>query len=238
MCFVGDDLLRLVVGGLCSDTECVCGGAQQCNQLGKPLYARSKSEDEMWVMLLEKGYAKLHRHYENLKTGFVDYALRDLTGGVSQQIKWTRPEDEAAITSKAGDIFQRCVECLDLGCLMGCSAVVPKGRQREIDVEGFGILKGHAYSLLAYAELKEVESGIVHQLLRVRNPWGQREWEGPWGDDREEWNIQMSSTDGSSMTAFDELNRQLEEKYLEEKPELAKFDFGNDGCAISLLTDE
>ena len=34
----------------------------------------------MWVMLLEKAYAKLHRSYENLKTGFVDYALRDLTG--------------------------------------------------------------------------------------------------------------------------------------------------------------
>jgi hypothetical protein len=141
-----------------------------CNQLGKPLYARSGSEDEMWVMLLEKGYAKLHRNYENLKTGFVDYALRDLTGGNSQQVKWTRPEDEEALESKAAEVWERCVTSLDLGCLMGCSATVPKGRKREVDTDGYGILKGHAYSLVAHVTLTEVETGTVHQLLRVRNP--------------------------------------------------------------------
>lgn len=215
-------------------------GRSQCNQLGKPLYARSGSEDEMWVMLLEKGYAKLHRNYENLKTGFVDYALRDLTGGISEQYKWTRPEDDATLTSKAEEIFQRCVTCLDLGCLLGCSATVPKGRQREVDTEGYGILKGHAYSLLAYATLTEAESGIVHRLLRVRNPWGQREWEGRWGDNTVEWELQVSSADGSSVTALEEINRQLKDKHMKRDevaeqvsfgslPEMAKFEFGNDG---------
>ena len=77
-----------------------------CNQLGEPLYARSGSEDEMWVMLLEKGYAKLHRNYENLKTGFVDYALRDLTGGNSQQIKWAPPETDDALATKSDEVWK------------------------------------------------------------------------------------------------------------------------------------
>jgi hypothetical protein len=217
-------------------------GRSQCNQLGKPLYARSGSEDEMWVMLLEKGYAKLHRNYENLKTGFVDYALRDLTGGISEQIKWTRPQDEASLASKAEEVFHRVVTCLDLGCLLGCKAEVPKGRRREVDTDGYGILKGHAYSLLAYAMLTEAGSGIVHRLIRVRNPWGQREWEGRWGDNTAEWELQVSSADGSSVTALEEINRQLKEKYMKRDevaeqvsfgslPEMAKFEFTNDGYA-------
>ena len=195
----------------------------------------------MWVMLLEKGYAKLHRNYENLKTGFVDYALRDLTGGVSEQIKWARPEDEATLSSKADEIFERCATCLDLGCLLGCSAAVPKGRKREVDTDGYGILKGHAYSLLAHATITEAESGVVHRLLRVRNPWGQREWEGRWGDNTAEWELLVSSADGSKITALEEINRQLKAKYTQRDevaeqvsfgslPEMAKFEFTNDGC--------
>lgn len=26
------------------------------------------------------------------------------------------------------------------------------------------------------------------RLLKLRNPWGLKEWDGPWGDGKEEWN--------------------------------------------------
>ena len=42
-----------------------------------------------WVMLVEKAYAKLHMCYENLKTGFIDYGLKDLTGGTAIKLKFT-----------------------------------------------------------------------------------------------------------------------------------------------------
>jgi hypothetical protein len=56
----------------------------------------------------------------------------------------------------------------------------------------------------------------------------------------------VSSADGSSVTALEEINRQLKEKYMKRDevaeqvsfgslPEMAKFEFTNDGYANSLL---
>jgi hypothetical protein len=45
-----------------------------------PLYARPSRQGELWPMLVEKAYAKMHGCYENIAQGSVAYALRDLTG--------------------------------------------------------------------------------------------------------------------------------------------------------------
>ena len=41
--------------------------------------------------------------------------------------------------AKGEEIFQRCVTCLDLGCLMGCSATVPRVRDLVLKIDGFCI---------------------------------------------------------------------------------------------------
>ena len=52
---------------------------------GKGLYfARSGTEGETWVPLIEKAYAKLHGNYESLIGGFPSEAVEDLTGYVGQ----------------------------------------------------------------------------------------------------------------------------------------------------------
>lgn len=48
-----------------------------------------------------------------------------------------------------------------------------------------GILKGHAYSIIDVFELSAPESSNYHKshrLLRIRNPWGNKEWNGKWSD--------------------------------------------------------
>ena len=50
---------------------------------GKGLYfARSGTEEETWVPLIEKAYAKLHGDYQSLEGGLTSEAIEDLTGYV------------------------------------------------------------------------------------------------------------------------------------------------------------
>jgi calpain-15 len=44
-----------------------------------PIFSRANG-NELWVLLLEKAYAKLHGNYQLLKGGYCNEALIDLTG--------------------------------------------------------------------------------------------------------------------------------------------------------------
>lgn len=43
------------------------------------------------------------------------------------------------------------------------------------------------YSMLDYAELKDGSGKVVHQLLKMRNPWGTENYSGPWSDSSSLW---------------------------------------------------
>lgn len=53
---------------------------------GKPVFSSCLDPNEVWVMLMEKAYAKLHKCYENLEGGSEIYALVDMTGGAPGKI--------------------------------------------------------------------------------------------------------------------------------------------------------
>ena len=46
---------------------------------GGPIFTRGNG-NELWVMLIEKAYAKLHGSYKDLENGYNTWALVDLTG--------------------------------------------------------------------------------------------------------------------------------------------------------------
>ena len=69
--------------------------------------------------------------------------------------------------------------------MMGCS-VESKGNNMEQEVvfnnRHTGILAGHAYSILDVFEIPKPrgKKRRVSRLLRIRNPWGRKEWNGKW----------------------------------------------------------
>ena len=52
----------------------------------------------------------------------------------------------------------------------------------------FGMVGGHAYTVIGAYELKDSSGVVRNRLFRVRNPWGQDIYNGPWNDgDTSRW---------------------------------------------------
>uniref|UniRef100_A0AAZ3R1D1 Calpain-3 n=1 Tax=Oncorhynchus tshawytscha TaxID=74940 RepID=A0AAZ3R1D1_ONCTS len=143
------------------------------NQL---VFTKSAERNEFWSALLEKAYAKLHGSYEALKGGNTTEAMEDFTGGVTEFYEMKEaPKELYKIMKKA----------LERGSMMGCSidSLVPARFETRTVT---GLVKGHAYSVTAVEEQSQHKASKV-RLVRLRNPWGQVEWNGPWSDNSKEW---------------------------------------------------
>uniref|UniRef100_A0A8C5NAF4 Calpain 9 n=1 Tax=Gouania willdenowi TaxID=441366 RepID=A0A8C5NAF4_GOUWI len=169
----------------------------------KLIMLHSASNNEFWSALLEKAYAKMHGSYESLKGGSTMEAMEDFTGGVGEMYDTKScPDNMFAIMKKA----------LNRGSMMGCSIDISSSAESEAKTST-GLVKGHAYSVTGVDEV--TIRGRKVKLVRVRNPWGQVEWNGPWSD--KEWDsvdssdknriMQNSREDGEFWMEFEDFKR-------------------------------
>ncbi|XP_032169360.1 calpain-9 [Mustela erminea] len=139
------------------------------------VFLHSADHQEFWSALLEKAYAKLNGSYEALKGGSTIEAMEDFTGGVA----------ETFATKEAPENFYEILEkALKRGSLVGCSIDIRNSAESEARTP-FGLIKGHAYSVTGIDQVNL--RGQKTELIRVRNPWGQVEWNGSWSDSSSEW---------------------------------------------------
>ncbi|KAG9278888.1 calpain-1 catalytic subunit-like [Astyanax mexicanus] len=138
-------------------------------QNGQLIFLRSNQSNEFWSPLLEKAYAKLKGGYPALNLGFPHEALVDMTGGVTEVLM------VQALPVALGSFLR---PLLARGTLINCANTQgPLEKKNEL-----GILFKHAYTVTGL-ETVRTKYGPV-ELVRVRNPWGKVEWEGPWSDSK------------------------------------------------------
>lgn len=124
--------------------------------------------EELWVMLLEKAYAKYEGGYSNIIGGKMYQELNWLTGAIARQIKTDNP-------SCWNEIFNGC----NKNYIITTSS--NRGTGNHNNQTPNGIANGHAYSIIDANEYSS-EAGDI-RLLRMRNPWGHTEWKGNFSDD-------------------------------------------------------
>jgi calpain-15 len=138
-------------------------------------FARSNGA-ELWVLLLEKMWAKLHGCYDRIAGGLEYETIRDLSGAPGY-----------FFSGIDDDAFERIFEYDELNYMMGCSMSETYDQEQA---EKQGIVAGHAYTLLAAARVRD-QWGQEHRLVKLRNPWGSGEWNGKWSDKSSEWTADL-----------------------------------------------
>lgn len=172
-----------------------------CYPMAGPLYSKANG-DELWVLLLEKAYAKLHGSYDAIRAGWAYEAMMDLTGAPCVTIRFDGSGDEVEVW---GSILRWDIQ----GYLMSASTPGEDTSSEGVRIKSAtGLVAGHAYTLIA---AKQSSQG--HRLVKLRNPWGSMEWTGDWSDSSPLWTQEMQAEievltqvdDGTFWMCFEDL---------------------------------
>lgn len=140
-----------------------------------PSFAYSADMGEIWAMLLEKAWAKLHGSYCMIRKGSTISAMPHLTGAASSTIDHNFINDSDSLWTRLNDAVER-------KYAVTCST-------QETDLPSLsrrhGIISGHSYSILATHRFKHKSAKV--RLVKLRNPQGTNEWQGDWSDKSDKW---------------------------------------------------
>jgi hypothetical protein len=142
-----------------------------CDGNRKFLFSQG-ANNQLWVSILEKAYAKMYHSYAALDGGSVTRSLTDLTGAPCEIFEFASDKFDSDLT------YATLMSSLKERFLVGVSCISKEESQVFTRV---GLVRNHVYSLLG------VEFVRGYRLLLLRNPWGHQEWNGEWSRKSTEW---------------------------------------------------
>ena len=139
----------------------------------------SSGGKELWVALLEKAWAKINGNYAKIGCGGSPTEVFDvLTEAYTEQVP---------INPYYSDyIWETMINAENKGYIMtaGTSSDIA-----NLNLDDVGLSAGHAYTVLGVMEIdtgKEVE-----KVVRLRNPYGNGEFNGDWSDYSSKWTPEL-----------------------------------------------
>lgn len=119
-------------------------------------FSRCTEENETWLPLLEKAYAKAHGDFEAIDGGYVGDGVEDMTGGVNTSIATNK------VLRK--DRLWRELSSSDGQFVFGLSAQSRFGR---VEADS-GVALGHAYTILRAVEVDTEDGKSSVRLVKIR----------------------------------------------------------------------
>jgi len=108
---------------------------------GRPAFSKGNGR-EMWVLLLEKAWAKKYGSYAKIEAGFAENVMHDLTGAPA-----------ASVYTDADELWNSLVLAEQRNEMMAASAV---GNDTSVEnLESLGLVGNHSYALLWAKELED-----------------------------------------------------------------------------------
>lgn len=136
--------------------------------------------NELWVILLEKAWAKVNGGYRNTISGKPNEALNALTGFPSERYNIHEMEE--------AEVWKLVLKADKSDNIMCTSTISDKS------VVDMGLVVLHAYTLVETHEVAVKDQKVY--LVRIRNPWGNKEWNGDWSDKSDKWTDELKKEVG------------------------------------------
>ena len=143
---------------------------------GKNFSFTSTNGNELWVILLEKAWAKLNGCYAKVIGGEAHEIFEVITNTYSEKIKIKKGLEQ--------EIWNKLNEGEKKGYIITAGT---SGDTYNLDLEENGLVPGHAYTVVKVQEFKTSYGNV--RLVNIRNPWGNGEWSGEWSDASSRWNL-------------------------------------------------
>ena len=179
-----------------------------CCKWSMPYFTKANG-NELWVLLAEKAWAKIHGSYHKTHWGYACETMRDLTGAPSKDYE----------IAKFPDMFERLVKADEKNYMIAAACINEEDGLEESKANELGLVAAHAYSVLRAIEV-ELE-GETHQLIQLRNPWGNTEWTGKWSDSSDIWTPELKEQlnfteedDGTFWMDFEDTKRYFDLMYI------------------------
>ena len=145
----------------------------------KELFFSRSFQNEIWVSLIEKAWAKVNGCYANIGCGGYCYEAFDvLTEAYTEHLEFKFYRKE--------EIWIKMEDASKKNYVM-TAGIVDKDEKFNNMIKRWGLDIGHAYTIINI--LKMEENGV--RLVKLKNPWGNREFSGDWSDRSRKWTPEL-----------------------------------------------
>ena len=147
---------------------------------GKEMFCFGSSfKRELWVSLFEKAWAKINGCYARIGTGgYCREAYDILTEGYTEFLLIQGLDNEGRIK-----LWEKLIKSNENNYVI-CAGTRHLGFWDGLGIF-IGLISSHAYTIIKIYDKKY--QGKHYQLVKLRNPWGEKEFNGDWSDKSSKW---------------------------------------------------